>query len=88
MRVNAIICPKCGDTVFSRVHHDMRWCECGPNGGCAIDGGFSYVRIVWTEGFVPMQTTLNIRQTKKQLYDDWNNRTDKFGIIKSKKHEK
>ena len=44
MKVQAIVCPKCGDTLFSRARHDFRYCSCGE---VAVDGGFDYVRIVY-----------------------------------------
>ncbi len=40
MIVDAIICPKCKATVWSRYGHDMRYCDCGY---CYIDGGRDYL---------------------------------------------
>jgi len=42
MRVQGIECPLCGDRVWSRATHDMRYCRCGY---CFVDGGRSYSRI-------------------------------------------
>ncbi len=42
MIVDAIICPKCKATVWSRYGHDMRYCGCGY---CFIDGGREYSRV-------------------------------------------
>lgn len=29
MKINALQCGKCGDIIFSRARHDMRFCSCG-----------------------------------------------------------
>lgn len=83
--VNALECPLCKDKIFSRSHHDWRQCSCGRT---FVDGGFDYIRCGWTEGFVPKQIKLKIKATKEELYWDWNNRKDKFGLIKPKKSKK
>ena len=82
MKVIAIKCPKCGDTVFSRAVHDYRGCSCPDDMGVAIDGGFSYTRI---SGVIDGGKTfaVKVRATKKQLYEDWNSGKDKFGLIKN-----
>jgi len=78
-KVSAVTCPECKYTIFSRALHDFRQCECGK---ISIDGGFDYVKI----GFpptdpVPKIFTLEIEQTPMELYNDWNNQTEKFGKI-------
>lgn len=78
MKVNAIKCLDCGDTVFSRARHDFRWCSCKK---CAIDGGFEYTKINFI--IPPEQVEIEIEQTKKELYDDWNYSINKFGLIKN-----
>ena len=50
MKVNAIKCPKCGDTIYSRSRHDMHWCSCQ---NVAIDGGSDYVKLSFKEGPAP-----------------------------------
>jgi len=80
--VKAIICPSCDDTIFSRARHDFIWCSCG---NCGIDGGFEYVRTSWKTGGMPKHKRIKVLATRQQLYDDWNNRVDKFGLIKKKK---
>ena len=79
MLVIAIRCPKCKDAVYSRAGHDYRSCTCG---SVAIDGGFSgYTRIT---GFIEGGKTIDVevKATQRELYDDWNKRIDKFGLIK------
>jgi len=77
-KVNAIQCLKCRDVIFSRARHDYRSCSCGKT---AIDGGFDYTRLI---GSYSEPVKLALIVTKKQLYDDWNNRTDKYGKIEMK----
>ena len=81
MKVFAIKCKKCGDTVYSRATHDFRWCSCK---SAAIDGGQEdYVKITGEpENIESMQ--INIDETREMLYNDWNKRIDKLGIIKEK----
>lgn len=81
LTVNAVICKKCGDTVYSRAQHDMRWCSCS---SISIDGGFDYTKVSGNPGDFE-QTTVRVRATIEELYRDWNNGDDKFGLIKGKK---
>ena len=82
MEVNAVQCPKCKDIIFSRARHDFHYCSCGDT---FIDGGFDYCRcgakhidkIKWQK--------VDVNATAKELYDDWAESKDKFGIIKTKK---
>ncbi len=88
--VRAIKCTECGDTIFSRAHHDMIWCSCN---SIAIDGGInivgmknppSYTRIV---GDVWEKTELifdfpNINEAKIVFYEDWNKKINKYGRSK------
>ncbi len=83
MIVTGIKCDNCGDTVYSRTRHDFRWCSCE---SCAIDGGQrDYFKVTGNPGeykFVEIEVP-NV--TLQDLYDDWNNSKDKYGIIKGKK---
>lgn len=63
--VDAIICPKCSDTVWSRHRHDMRFCSCEY---CFIDGGRSYTRVGYghpgtTDNEVPRVIKLELKPT-------------------------
>lgn len=81
MKVFAVQCSICKDIIFSRARHDFRECSCGAT---FIDGGFSeYYRI----GGNPANPTkplisIEIEQTKEELYQDYNTYTDKYGVIK------
>lgn len=80
-RVQAIKCKKCQTVIFSRAVHDFHYCPCKT---VAIDGGFDYTRILGNaEDFIEM--SISVEQTPKELYDDWNNNTDKYGTIKESK---
>lgn len=75
MKVPAVKCPECKDIVFSRARHDCRSCSCGK---VYIDGGFGeYLRVGGSSKIIQ----INVKQTKKDLYDDWNEGHDKYGII-------
>ncbi len=74
MKVTGVVCPCCGDTIYSRAIHDFRTCTCGET---FIDGGYDYIR---TNVFETKEIEINC--TKEQLYKDYNFGIDKCGIIK------
>ena len=83
MKINALQCPSCGDLIFSRANHDFRYCSCGK---CFVDGGFSSYG--GRHGFdptygPPKSIEIEVNTTQRELYDDWNHRKDRYGIIKS-----
>lgn len=81
MKVSAIKCNKCHDTVYSRARHDFRSCTCG---AVSIDGGLDYTKISGTDF---TDVTLELKGvTAGQLYQDWNKRIDKFGLVKAHGH--
>lgn len=82
MRINSIKCPECKDIIYSRTRHDLRHCSCGK---CFIDGGFDFIRVSGEEAILRI---LEIKATPKELYDDWNLKRDKYGLIKNKKDRK
>lgn len=76
-KITAIECPICGYIIYSRARHDFRTCECE---SCFVDGGFDYLRYGGpTEGIKQHQLELSL--TRQELYEDWNNRIDKYGFI-------
>ena len=77
MKVSAIQCNDCRDIIYSRARHDFRWCTCK---NCAVDGGLDYLRVVG-DGF--KTKALIIESTKEELYNEWNNSKDLFGLISS-----
>ena len=81
MKVSAICCDNCGDTIYSRAVHDWRECICGE---ICIDGGFDYIKISFINiDNPPKIIELEVDATKKDLYYDWNHRINKFGRIKN-----
>jgi len=77
-KIQAIKCPTCKDVIFSRARHDFHYCTCG---AMFVDGGFDYLRY-GGEAFDNVEfINLELDETKKELYDDWNKGINKFGII-------
>jgi|TARA_Y100000034_G_C6822229_1_gene370433 hypothetical protein len=65
--------------LFSRARHDFRTCSCGET---SVDGGqVDYVRLLFKDK-PPERAELYVDATLKELYNDWNSREDKFGLIK------
>ena len=78
MKINAVKCSKCGDTIFSRARHDMRECSCG---SLSIDGGFDYCKVNFNPDVPHESVTLDLDIEKKELYNDYNFGIDNFGLI-------
>ena len=76
--MRAIECPKCKDIIYSRTRHDMHHCSCGE---VSVDGGFDYLRITFDGGKLKV-INMPLPTSKKELYNDWNLKVNKFGIIK------
>lgn len=78
--------PKCKDIIFSRTRHDFHSCSCG---NISIDGGFDYFRcLIASDIKQPVPSfKLKVNQSRQQLYDDWNLRIDKYGIISEKTND-
>lgn len=77
MKIKVYTCPRCLTSVYSRTRHDYRWCPCNT---IAVDGGLEYTRVVWKDT-LPESHDIEVDATREQLYDDWNSRQDKYGII-------
>jgi hypothetical protein len=83
MLIKGIKCVKCMDVLYSRARHDMRFCSCG---SAAIDGGFDYIKVTGEPEFIE-DCEVNVldgadkNEVVKTLYDDWKNKTDKFGRL-------
>jgi hypothetical protein len=85
MKLRALKCPKCKYIIFSRSHHDYHCCPCG---SIAIDGGFEYCRVSFDPKIMKEYklkdlpfVEIDLDATKKDLYDDWNESKDKYGLI-------
>lgn len=77
LKVNAYQCPYCRDIIYSRTRHDFCTCSCGK---ISVDGGFDYTRVAFEE-LEPEPYPLEVDATKQELYDDWNERRDEFGLV-------
>jgi len=85
IKVSAIKCPSCLDTIYSRARHDMRWCTCQKT---AIDGGQNdYIKISSNEPAAIEFITLELDTTLAELYEDWNHNINKYGLVKHKRGE-
>ena len=80
MKIPAVKCNNCRDTIYSRAGHDFHWCSCE---SVAVDGGYEpgYERLLgYPEDYT--HTEVEVNATKKELYDDWNSIKNKYGVIK------
>lgn len=76
--VNCVVCPKCNDEIYSRANHDFHYCSCGE---IAVDGGLNYLRLAY-KSIKPEVVVREIDASREELYQDWNYRQNKFGVIK------
>jgi hypothetical protein len=80
MIVYGVKCKLCRDTIYSRARHDFRYCSCG---NVFVDGGQYDVGrqgLNVKDSFTP--AFMNLEEVdKKDLYQDWNGQTDKYGLV-------
>ena len=81
MLVRAVHCEECNTTVYSRATEDLRECECGR---VRVYGGFlTHFKYDIKDKKTKYRTLrMNIQATPDDLYDDYENMEDKFGLIK------
>jgi lysyl-tRNA synthetase class I len=85
MKIKAAQCNECGDVIFSRVKHDYRSCTCN----CiSVDGGYEYFKVSHPSGVIFKEIEIELDVSIDDLYDDWDQMHDKFGLIKTKDEEK
>jgi len=85
MIVQGIECLKCGTQIFSRARHDLRFCSCGNS---VIDGGFDYKKVsVLDNPNTIREIEIEVNATEVDLYRDWAEGIDKYGLIKGEKNE-
>ena len=77
MKITATECPNCFNILYSRAQHDFRTCGCGDT---SVDGGQLKARVLYKDKS-PKSIEIDVDVTEQQLYDDWNNRKDKYGIV-------
>ena len=78
--VRAIHCEECNTTVYSRASEDLRECRCGR---VRVYGGFlSHFKYDIIEKKTKYKTIkMEIKATPDDLYDDYENMEDRFGLI-------
>ena len=72
MQVHGLICPSCGEFIYSCATHDFRYCGCGK---LSIDGGQRYFKFGWDPSISKddiKHVTIEVDATQSELYDDWN----------------
>lgn len=84
MRIEVYECPECKEEFYSRAQHDFITCKCNKS---SLDGGHINNGI-----WIPMRLIgsiiggkrriIKLEVTEKELYDDWNYSTDKYGRLK------
>jgi hypothetical protein len=77
MKIDVAICKYCNTGVFVRAASDVRSCECGnveisEDGALVRQGAESY----------KMEYDVPFKKDVEDLIEDFNNCTDKFGIIR------
>ncbi len=77
MKINALQCWDCGDTIFSRALHDFRYCSCQ---AIFVDGGFDEYRRMGGDIDSFRNVPIEVDATKEELFQDWNKETHKYGL--------
>ena len=80
MKIKAIQCGSCRDTVYSRTENDYRECACG---GVGTFGGQAYTKYSMRDDHPHEKIIINLDITGGQLYNDWKEETDFYGVISS-----
>jgi len=80
MRVKAIRCLMCYETIFSRALDDFKRCSCG---NITIDGGLNNTKISFMHKEYYEYINLYVESSKKKLYQDWKNHQDNFGTVRT-----
>jgi len=81
LTVKAVECRDCGDIVYSRTQQDFRECTCG---NVSVDGGLSYFKYNVAPSANFEVKKIQIDANLNELYDDWNDMNDEFGLIETK----
>ena len=79
MLVNAVECKECNTIIYSRTEDDFRECSCGSIG---VSGGVKYFKFFSAPSANYEIKKINVKTTLDNLYEDWYNMRDDFGLIK------
>ncbi|MCP3924969.1 MAG: hypothetical protein GY714_20520 [Desulfobacterales bacterium] len=77
--VNALHCFNCDSIVFSRAIDDIKACSCK---SVFIKGGREQSKIRIEAGAVYENISYEIFVSDEELFNDWNNKNNKYGLIK------
>jgi len=78
LTIKAVECKECGDTIYSRTHHDFRQCTCG---NISVDGGLKYFKYNANPSSLFKVKKVQVDATINELYEDYNSMEDRFGLI-------
>lgn len=79
-RVTTVTCPDCKAEFYSRARHDYRVCGCPFQ--TMVDGGFDYLRYGGMDLSKIVKRVRYVKATRAELYQDWDQRRDKLGVIR------
>lgn len=82
MRIKAIVCEGCGDTVYSRTEEDWRECNCG---AVSTTGGQAYTKYEMHEKTSYKKVIINVDTSAEILYNDWKDMLDVYGLIRGQR---
>ena len=80
MLINAVECKECGTIVYSRTEDDVRECDCGR---VIVSGGLGYFKYDVFAGPGCELKKIDVKTTPSELYNDWYNMEDNFGVIRN-----
>jgi len=78
--IKAVECKECEDIVYSRTEDDFRECSCGSIG---VSGGVKFFKFTAQPAAGYEVKKINVKTTLDNLYQDWYNMRDAFGVIKA-----
>jgi hypothetical protein len=78
MKLKAVHCLSCDDKIYSRAPHDFRHCSCGQ---IFVDGGREYFKYGGNPNAEFKLIEISIDVPLDELYEDWNQMSDNYGVI-------
>jgi hypothetical protein len=78
MKLKAVHCLSCDDKIYSRAPSDFRHCSCGQ---IFVDGGRAHFKYGSAPNAEFDIIEVNIDVPLNELYEDWNQMSDNYGVI-------
>ena len=69
---------ECDDVIYSRARQDFRYCSCGQ---VSVEGGREYFKYGNAPGADFKITEVNVNVPLNELYEDWDQMVDNYGVI-------